>query len=230
MKRNLILLAFLAAAASSQAAVTFTFDADLQGFEPANFGNGSANTAVSYSTVNGGSMAISNSRTTSNVGGIFGTVAKYFTNSSQSGLKLLAYNELVAAISNGGSISYDVILTSGSVTGTTPTFAQANYFSDNQNGAFDRENVKPGFTPAQLVASTTRITTPIQTTGAQVSNDNLAYFLNSTGALQLGFGSNFDNATNFTYYIDNLTIAAVPEPSSMALLGLGSLLLLRRKR
>lgn len=229
MKRITPILLSLVLATACHAAVTFTFDTTLEGFEPANFGDGSANTAVSYSTVNGGSMAISNSRTPANVFGTFGDVAKFFTNNNQTAgsMKALVYSELLSAATNGGTISYDVIFTSTSFTGTTPGFAEVGLFSQG-GGAFDRERVQ--YNSTQLGASNTRITVPFSVALPQANNDGAAFIGGNNNSFQLGFASNFNNATNFTYYIDNLTIAAVPEPTSIALLGLGSILLARRKR
>jgi hypothetical protein len=54
---------------------------------------------------------------------------------------------------------------------------------------------------------------------------------NSSGEIliNIGPGPNNNNANHFTY-LNVLEINTVPEPGSLALAGLGGLLLLRRKR
>jgi hypothetical protein len=49
---------------------------------------------------------------------------------------------------------------------------------------------------------------------------------------QLNFGANSDNGNPIQYYIDNLQVSTVPEPSTFALAGLGAaaLLIIRRRR
>ncbi len=231
MKKLALTLAGICLAASASASVTLTFDTDLQGFVPSGFGN-ATNTSVTWSSDNGGSMLISNNRLTNK----FSWVTKYFTNSGQSGAQLAIYNELVAARLNGGTISYDVTIPLNAVTvgaGTPPSFAQVNFFADNQNGVFDQEYNVPGVPVPVIAATTVTYTLNIQTAGGTYNNDDdQAYFLNSNpnGNLQFGLGSNFDNADGFSYYVDNFKVSAVPEPACAALLGLAGLLLVRRKR
>ncbi len=216
----------LAGFQAATAAVTLTFDADLQGFVPANFGGTNNNSSVTWDAGGGnGRMKITNSNAT---GSRFAWITKYFTNSGQSGAQLAIYNELTSAIANGGTISYDVIVETPHFTGTAPGFFQVNLFADNQVGGFDQEYDVPG---TVTVPSVTNYSIQIQTAGARVNNDDLASFLGSTGNLQFGFGSNYSNSDSLTYYVDNFTVTAVPEPSSLlAACGLFGVALLRRRR
>ena len=215
----------LASFQAANAAVTLTFDANLQGFVPANFGGTNNNSSVTWDAGGGnGRMKITNLNAT---GGRFAWIAKYFTNSGQGGDQLAIYNELTAAIANGGTISYDVIVEAPHFTGVAPGFFQVNLFADNQVGGFDQEYDVPG---TVTVPSTTNFSIQIQTSGVAVNDDNLANFRGGTGNLQFGFGSNYSNSDSLTYYVDNFAVTAVPEPSALALGGLAGLVLLHRRR
>lgn len=218
----------LAILPSAMAAVTLTFEADLQGFQFANFGGTNNNSSVTWDANGGnGRMKVTNTNTVSN----FAWIVKYFTNAGQTGIKLAVYNELTLAMVNGGTISYDVTYqTADGFTGGTPSFRQTNFMADNQNGSFDQEFNAPG---SITIPSTVTYSMTIQTTGTKVNDDDKVYLLGGTGNLQFGFGSSYSNntsTTSVTYYVDNFKITAVPEPSAWLIAGLGGVFLLRRRR
>lgn len=229
-RRNLIVspCLLLASFQATSAAVTLTFDTDLQGFVFANFGGTNNNSSVTWDAGGGnGRMKVTNTNTVSN----FAWIAKYFTNAGQTGTKLAVYNELALAMVNGGTISYDVtVQSSDAFTGGAPSFRQVNFMADNQNGSFDQEYNVPG---TITIPSAVTYSMAIQTTGAKVNDDDNAYFLGGIGNLQFGFGSSYSSTTSttsLTYYVDNLKITAIPEVSSLLLTGLGGVFLLHRKR
>ena len=170
-------------------------------------------------------------------GSEWGWIAKLYLKGDQSAPINAFYNELVLAVANGGTISYDVIITPESITvggGSQPSYANVNFFCDNQkSGGFDQEGGAASYGSATFPIATTstqHVVIDVQTSGPKVADDGLAHFLGFTDSMQVGLGSSFNNADGFKYYIDNFSVTAIPEPTSVMLAGLASLTILVRRR
>jgi hypothetical protein len=150
----------------------------------------------------------------------------YFVNS---GTEPSVYNAIKDAAANGGSLNYRIRFDPSLITATTqPTFIGVNSFyqtGDVANNFIQNYNTPVLGSDAFPLTGERLfdISLPIQpwTTPTVPGNGTgNAWFEPSGGWFKVGFGLNFDNATSVGFYLDNMSITAVPEPSSLAGVGL----------
>lgn len=229
MKPTLTASLLAALALSSQAAVTLTFDSDLEGFEAQEHA-----TTLVHSTVNGGSMQL-----TANGG--------WAGNSSKVNLRANAavWDEVQRAAANGGILGFDVtVVGSEQQLTASPAWFELVVIGNSTNagaggtGGWDQNVVGIGIGsaswPLDPDSQTINVSLPIGTTPA-IANDG-SVWLDTVGSgwteLHLGVNSEAAGLTEATIYIDNVSVSAnaVPEPTSALLVGLGGLGLLARRR
>jgi hypothetical protein len=142
-----------------------------------------------------------------------------------------AYGEQVPmqtiVASGQGHLSFDVLLDGTSFPVNDGTWYQINV-GGNSAGA-------NGWTQVQVVDSwrnggdTALVATHVDLTFAQLGWANPE---DATGWFQVYFGANSDAGHPVNFYIDNVSAYIVPEPSTLALAGLGAaaLLFIRRRK
>ncbi|MBC8097137.1 MAG: PEP-CTERM sorting domain-containing protein [Akkermansiaceae bacterium] len=201
--------ATLALSLSASGAVTYTFDTDLSGFT----GTGIWTPGPSGSA-SGGAI-----QTTFPAAGWTGlNLTKNFDWASGD---QPAIQTMVA--SGGGRVSFDILVDGSSFTPGVSDWYQAQLAANSENGWQQMQlNLVSGWHDQ---ADTALYSTHIELTFAQLGW--------TTGAtwFQLNFGAN-SGSSPVHYYVDNLTVEVVPEPSTFALAGLGSIALcfFRRRR
>jgi PEP-CTERM motif len=154
------------------------------------------------------------------------------------------------AVSDQGGPGCHVLLQSFTLASATTLTLSYQMFVNSQDGSFNPGNLDYTTTPSEYgrVDLLTGTATPFSTAGADVlqtfyagndptiNNPNpyttYSYNLSLTaGTYQLRFGE-VDNQLFFQMGVDNVSLVAVPEPTTLALVGLSglSLLLFRRQR
>lgn len=150
----------------------------------------------------------------------------FFVNS---GTNPAVYNAIKSAATNGGSLNYTIRFDPSLIVvpGSQPTFIGVNSFY--QTGDVANNFVQNYNTPILGSADfpltserTFNVSLPIQgwTTPTVPGNGTgTAWFEPSGGWYKVGFGLNFNNASSAGFYLENMSITAVPEPSGLALAG-----------
>ncbi len=145
------------------------------------------------------------------------------------------YNAIKSAATSGGRLNYTIRFDPSLIVvpAAQPTFigvnsfyqsgVATNNFIQNYNtpvlGSSDFPLTAPrSFDVSMPIAAWTEPTVP-------ASGSGTAYFEPAGNWYKVGFGLNFDNATSAGFYLDNLSVNAVPEPSSLALFG-GAMMLM----
>ena len=129
--------------------------------------------------------------------------------------------------SGAGHVGFDVILDGTSFPNNVGTWYSIN-IAGNSAGAWTQvDNVTPA-TGWRNAGDTSLVSTHVDLTFAQLGWNDPA---DATGWFQLYFGANSDAANPVKFYIDNVRLYAVPEPSmlTLACLGAAALLILRRR-
>jgi hypothetical protein len=229
MKSSLrIVLCSLFSLSAAHAAVQLTFDTDAQGVTGVGWNSGSGGTA--WSPNFGGSLAV-----TATVGGWSNPLLQ---------LDLLSPTfqpELMAALANGGTLSFDFTVQQSDFAGYDPG-SPPGWFelvavgnSDGAAGGGWDQNViggANGFYGGIPVGPTTRTVTMNVVAGGPADDLNLSFGAASTWKeLLIGFNSESGKYTGAIVYIDNIRLAAnpIPEPSVWLLgaLSLGGLFVRR---
>lgn len=151
-----------------------------------------------------------------------------FTNSGNSPT---VFNAIKDALANGGSLDYTIRFDPSLIVvpGLQPTFLGVNTFfqtGDVASNFIQNYNI-PILGAADFPLTTERtfnVSMPIEPwTGATVPGNGTgdAWFNPDGGWFKIGFGLNFNNASSAGFYLENVTVNAVPEPSSLGATGLG---------
>ena len=212
-------------------AVTLTFDTDLEGAVISdNF------TTLEHSSNFGGSMKVTAG------GGWAGTGAKLNLRSNPA-----LWSEVKLAAANGGTLNFDITVVGSeqSLIGDgAPNWFQVVVIGNSTNagaggtGGWDQEVVGFGLNgtdwPITPDARTFNVSVEIFSSGP-VANGNGGIFLDTNepgGWSEVVLGLNNDSSAidGATVYFDNISVNAVPEPSSALLLALAPLGLIHRKR
>lgn len=209
-------LALGAAQASAQSAVFDFQDGTDQGFGGA-FGN---DASASYPIVNiGGSlrMGVTNTSSFQEAGRESGNPAEPF------------YQAMNAASANeaGYIISYDYYIDTSATAGSNGTFLQLGTFVNTGNGYYAQyaDNNELSLDGTQLASGQVFSGTVSQTFAAK------GYDLPAAQTFfRLGLIVNSNGTNAPVVYYDNIRIAPVPEPTTLAALGAAGGLLLRRRR
>lgn len=191
--------------AASNAQVTLTFDDGVQGVVA-----GADATSVVWDAV-GKRLEINT------VGGWKPACAYLDLNSADAAIVPLKA-ELMTALTNGGTLTYDIIVETTSVTGNSPGWFETMYIG-NSSAGWD-QTFGGGKGQITRYGGTFPITEPILHTvtytienASSVASDTIAQFNSSSGWFQINLGLNsqsFDapNNTTIKYYIDNIKIDA----------------------
>jgi hypothetical protein len=214
MKRLTILKSLFAAGAmialipSARADISLNFDTDLSGFTgPAAWTAGPA----------GWSGGPSLQATFAAPGWTGLSVTKDFDWASG---EQPAMQQMLAA--GNGQVSFDVLFDNSSFTSGVSDWIDVEVAGNSENGWTQ--------TPLSLVSTwhnagdTTLYDTHVVMTFAQ-----LGWVPGTSTWFQINFGAN-SGASPLDFYIDNLTVSAVPEPSTFALAGFGVAALLAMRR
>lgn len=208
---------------AAPAAVTLSFDteSDLEGFTIA----GDV-TALAWSAVSGGTMRMEDT------GGWGGNGAQFSVNSNPA-----MWAELQLAVIHGGTISYDFTVINADQTYSSPPnwFETVIVGNSGATPGWDQNTMKSGIDAASWpVDDTFSVSLPIQpTAGGSVGNDGEFFVDLAGGWANIHMGMNSGEGADITQsvvYFDNITISAVPEPSTLLLGALSLAALLRRRR
>jgi PEP-CTERM motif len=206
----------LTCTAIANAQVDYNFNSDAQGFQ--NFG-WSASGPAGWS--GGASIQAQPAVGGWTLGGTFNFMNEF------SGANQLTMQSLSS--SGNGQLSFDVLLD-----GTSFTPGVANWYSINIAGNSAGAN---GWTQVEKVSGdawhnaddNNLVSTHVVLSFAQLGWNDPD---DATGWFQIFFGANSADDFPIKFYIDNVTATAVPEPSTIALAGLGlaGLLAVRRRK
>ncbi|MCP5537861.1 MAG: PEP-CTERM sorting domain-containing protein [Akkermansiaceae bacterium] len=131
----------------------------------------------------------------------------------------LSYDRASTALVDGTRINGD---TDGTGNATWNDAGSGDQFTPSTNtttpGVWTLSWDAAGDWDLSMTVSTTTIFTKSGNWGAGKAPDNVR------------FAAGFDGATNRNLYVEGITVTAVPEPSTTALLGLGGLALILRRR
>ncbi len=142
------------------------------------------------------------------------------------------YNAIQDALANGGTFDYTIRFDPSLIVvpGAQPTFIGVNTFfqSDSPESNFIQNYNIPILGSADFPLSgeqTFNVSLPIESwTGASVpaSGTGDAWFNPDGNWFKVGFGLNFDNASSVGFYLEDVSVNPVPEPSSLATAGLAA--------
>ena len=217
-------LLFVVTAAS---AVTITFDNDVEGFSNAN------GISTVWSADDGGVLCIE----------AFGG-GSFFESASRAGGISFAPgtalgDEMALAFANGGTISYDIRIEGDDINWAGPgrpgvLEVQTTVEGDDR----DTEVALLGVPAAGQTQTGTFTADIVAGSGNQFNGTNGTINYddglngNGTGTIFIGFKDDGDFITDATFYVDNFSVVAVPEPASVALVGIaffGVVAIRRRK-
>jgi len=142
------------------------------------------------------------------------------------------YNAIQDALANGGTLDYTIRFDPSLIVtpGAQPGFIGVNTFfqSDSPESNFIQNYNIPILGSADFPLSgerTFNVSLPIESwTGASVPANNTgdAWFNPDGNWFKVGFGLNFDNASSVGFYLEDVSVNAVPEPSSLGAAGLAA--------
>ena len=173
-----------------------TFDTDLQGF-----GGGGNGGTFGWSSVNGGSMALTNSSGYHN-----DMVAKAL------GANFGLWSKLTNSLANGGTLTFDEIIRTSdqAYTGGGNAWIQLIVVGNSDLGGWKDNNLATTSLPVGGAVITNRIVLPITATGTGGGGTFVA--AGAWANLQLGL-QNGSGVSTGVVYIDNIRIT--PEPSAI---------------
>lgn len=205
---------------AAPASVTLSFDSDLEGFTL----QGDV-TALAWSAVNGGTMRMEDA------GGWGGNGAQLSVNSNAA-----MWAELQLAVINGGTISYDFTVVNSDQEYTAPPnwFETVLIGNSGGTGGWYQNIINSGIGGGSWpVDQTFNVSIPIQPTAGGIVGDDGEFFVDLAGGwanIHMGLNNEGASMSKAVVYFDNITISAVPEPSTLLLGGLSLAALLRRRR
>ena len=198
-RSRLLFGAFLVSTAVSKADVTLTFDTGTQGIVA-----GGDATSVVWDSV-GKRLEINTT------GGWRPQGAYLDLNSADSSIVALK-TEFSQALVNGGTLTYDIVVETTSVTGGNPGWFESMYIGNSSagwdqtyGGGKDQITAYGAFPLAAPILHTVNYTIEA---ASSVASDTIAQFGPSSGWYQIYFGLNSAGGTTIKYYIDNIKIAA----------------------
>jgi len=140
------------------------------------------------------------------------------------------YNAIQDALANGGTLDYTIRFDPSLIVtpGAQPGFVGVNTFfqTGDVEGNFVQNYNIPILGSADFPLSGERtfdVSLPIEPwTGTAVPANGTgdAWFNPDGGWFKVGFGLNFDNASSVGFYLEDVSVNPVPEPSSLAAAGL----------
>lgn len=212
--RPILVALGLLAVTSAQAELLYTFNSDLEGFQNVSWQSGPVGWA-------GGASV----RQTHVAGDWQMLISKEFSYEAGGGAANQQL-EMQTLANQGGRLSFDVMIDGGSFPAGAQTWFQFHVVG-NSDGAAGWTQKEDLFTPAgwHNADDSTLITLHI--------DQPFSYFGWEAGDswFQLYTGSNSDPAVPVNFYLDNVrAYAAVPEPSTLALVGLSSAALWHARR
>jgi hypothetical protein len=191
--------AFLMSSVAASADVTLTFDTDVQGITA-----GQHATSVAWDSV-GQRLEINTT------GGWRPECAYLDLNSTDPAIVPLKA-ELSQALINGGTLTYDIIVETTSVTGINPGWFESIYIG-NSNAGWDQ--TFGGGTDQITAYGAFPLAAPINHTvnytivaAASVASNTISEFGAASTYYQINLGMNSQDGTTIKYYIDNIKIAA----------------------
>ncbi|MFO1476039.1 MAG: PEP-CTERM sorting domain-containing protein [Verrucomicrobiota bacterium] len=219
IQKTLIAAAVVGMALSSQAQqLSYTFDTDAQGFQhmpwtagPAGWSGGAAIQA--QPTVGGWTL-----------GGSFNFYKEFGWNNGQQEM------QQIAATGNG-HISFDLIMDGATSFNSGASGWYQMELAGNSAGAHGWTQLGNIFTAGTYhdASDMSLVSQHFDYTFSQLGWGDAE---DAAGWFQIYFGANSDSAFPVKFYLDNVNCYVVPEPSTLALAGLGSaaMLVLRRRK